>query len=84
MSAVKTQNYSDDTDRPTGGFSGGPGCAITWAASPLEDDAANPRDVLEAVIERVEFLSRSNASEHAMAALKHMRGAMSELMRWSS
>lgn len=81
------EHWSDEKSRPAGGVSSGRGFCISWQNGPLgrgserkEPNGAFVEDVLDAVIERIEFYQRSefNCAENALA-LAHLRDAATHL-----
>lgn len=64
--APYAEHSFDANQRPTTGRSTGPGYTITWAGS-TTPDAADPQDVLKAVISRMERLQASAAGSDRLA-----------------
>lgn len=77
------QHWSDDKGRPAGGVSTGRGFTVSWQNGPLgsgadrkEPNGAFVEDVIDAVIDRIEFYQRSEfACQSNADALTHLRAA---------
>lgn len=83
------QHWRDENENPAGGVSTGRGFTISWQNGPLGRDAerkepngAFVEDVLDAVIERIEFYQRSKfACVDNVEALIRLREAAEALDR---
>lgn len=77
------EHWSDEMGRPAGGVSSGRGFAISWQNGPLgrgndrkEPNGAFVEDIIDAVIERIQFYQASEFNCAANAdALDHLRSA---------
>lgn len=86
------QHWSDEKGRPAGGVSSGRGFAISWQNGPLgrgedrvEPNGAFVEDVIDAVIERIQFYQQSefkcDDNAEALNALMHAANALDRRTR---
>lgn len=85
---IKSAHFLDAQGNPAGGSTFGDGFAISWRNGPLREPDGTPHerngafveDVLESVIDRIDFYERSRfACDENKRALLHLRSALNEL-----